>query len=83
MKQNTLRITIDIAPTSERDYPADVIVQTEAFYPGEIADAVGVTWVGICTAINQYMQRRGCEDFDCLKHHEVINEGTSGPRKTH
>ena len=63
-----LRLIIEIVPNEDRPdgYPAGVIVVTEAFAPGDVPDAVGATWVGICTAVNGYMRSRGAENFDCL-----------------
>lgn len=56
-------ITIDlVAPGA-----AGVDVRTGLVDAKEEAPEVGATWVGICTAINDYMRKHGSPGFDCLK----------------
>jgi hypothetical protein len=60
-------IEIDTDPATPS--AAGVAVHTEAFSAKEQPTHVGTTWIGICTAINDYMRAGGARDFDCLKKH--------------
>lgn len=62
-------IEIDMAnlPGEANEFGAGVLVHTNLDNPRSQPEAVGATFVGICMAINDYMRRRGCPNFDCLK----------------
>lgn len=67
----TIRMTIEIkethglGPTNE--FGAGVRVMTDGQQLHAARDSEGQTWVGLCTAINDYMRARGAPAFDCLK----------------
>lgn len=66
-----IRMTIDIglpAPGEARnEFGAGVRVLTVVERGIDIPDGVGATFVGLSTAINDYMRSRGCPGFDCLQ----------------
>jgi len=67
----TIKIEIDLAPTERaNEFGAGVLVHAEIPWPKAQPEAVGATYVGICTAINDYMRSRGCPNFDCLKQND-------------
>jgi len=49
------------------EFGAGVRVMTEGEDLKNASDSEGQTWVGLCTAINEYMRSRGAPKFDCLK----------------
>lgn len=55
-------------------YGVGVSVVTASPNSAGVSDEEGATWVGICMAINDYMQSRGATDFDCLKQGAAFDE---------
>lgn len=47
-----------------------VHVNTEKFNLRDTPDAVGETWVGLCKAINGYLNSHGLPHFDCMTAHK-------------
>ncbi len=59
-----IELTIKIEDLGDGDVGVGVV--TKEFRPADEPDHVGETWVGVCMAINRYMQTT-CPGFDCLK----------------
>jgi hypothetical protein len=65
----SIKLTIEFS--DQGNGGVGVLVHTDEFDPRQQSRHVGATWIGVCTAINEYMRRTGCPDFDCLKAHSV------------
>lgn len=66
MSNNSIRMVIDFSKDPGSCEVA-IHVTTEAFEPQETDDHLGAAWVGFCKAINEYMQKTGSPDFNCMK----------------
>lgn len=63
----TMTVEISEVTTSEKnEFGVGVMVHTSIQKPVP-SDNEGATFVGICTAINEYMRSRGVPDFNCLQ----------------